>query len=193
MHVTIPTASALVAGSRCCLGTCRPCRHCWWYSSCRDSFLARVFGRFALPDPLVDFRHLELPQPPNLVGRHLPVSNPTVNCVLADPQMLGDLLQGHPWFRLRHLISPSFLKKLTCADSCRLVRKRQACRQQSEKTRFPVPDEKANHDEALLRQTQRCEQGQLGRLGEGDVPESARSPVAHLNTALRVTGLSANR
>ncbi len=42
--------------------------------------------------PVIHFRYFEFPQPPNLVGRHIPISNPTVNCVLADTQMLGDTL-----------------------------------------------------------------------------------------------------
>jgi hypothetical protein len=69
----------------------------------------------AASHPFINFRHFELPQPSNLVGWHFPVSDPTVNRVLADTQMLGDSLQGHPRLRLRHLTSPL----LSVAELCR--------------------------------------------------------------------------
>jgi len=59
-------------------------------------------------NPFIHLGDLELPQPADLVRRHAPVADPTVDSVLTDAQMLGNVLQGHPWLRL-HIVQLSIL------------------------------------------------------------------------------------
>jgi hypothetical protein len=56
-----------------------------------------VFVGPACPYPVVHLGKLELPKPTNLVrGQPFPPS-PSVDGILHDAQMLGDVLRGNPW------------------------------------------------------------------------------------------------
>src|SRR5437763_3137998 len=54
--------------------------------------------------PFIDFRQLEFPEPSDTLGRHAPALNPAIDRVLYNPEVLRDVLYGHPRFR-RHLSS----------------------------------------------------------------------------------------
>ncbi len=54
-------------------------------------------------DPFIDFGEPELPQSPDLVRGQALALSPAVDGVFHDPQMLGDLLGGDPWFSVYNI------------------------------------------------------------------------------------------
>lgn len=68
-----------------------------------------VFGS-PTANPIIDLRFVELPKPTNLVSWHLPFTNPLVDRVPFNPEMVCNLINGQPSI-FHHFVSSQAINK----------------------------------------------------------------------------------